>query len=100
MPIRNIGPVFANLPEALTEIEKPSGRYRLDPNFPGSYALWNMDAAAWKKVGMALCMTTFLARGVCPPLSPWPRSYALTPGHTRTHPDHGAPGRLPVLLHL
>lgn len=50
MPIRNIGPVFANLPEALAEIEKPSGRYRLDPNFPGSYALWNMDAAAWAKI--------------------------------------------------
>jgi hypothetical protein len=50
MPVRNIGPHFVTLQEALREIDQPSGKFRTDPQYPGSYALWNMNTAAWKTV--------------------------------------------------
>jgi hypothetical protein len=50
MPVRNVSPYFAPMSDALNEIKQPSGKYRLDPQWPGSYALWNMDSKAWKEV--------------------------------------------------
>ena len=50
MPVRNVGPHFVPLSEALREVTDPSGKYRTDLKFPGSYALWNLDTAAWEKV--------------------------------------------------